>query len=110
MGVRSLEAMECEGQCLNGGVCNNGVCQCGKKYSGSVCQFEMEEEERSLDLDQGSGVFTFYLLLLVLIIVIGGTAFYVLKGKSAPRSVNDQDDGRIIAPNDGLPGSSNRFD
>lgn len=32
VGVRTSTALECEGQCLNGGVCNNGVCHCSKHF------------------------------------------------------------------------------
>jgi len=37
------EAGECFGQCLNGGVCRNGKCACPEGFSGSNCQFEVED-------------------------------------------------------------------
>lgn len=29
---------DCSGQCMNGGMCVNGGCQCRKGYTGNFCQ------------------------------------------------------------------------
>ena len=99
VGVRASEAMECEGQCLNGGVCNNGVCQCSKKYEGPVCQFALDGDDAGLDLDQG--VFTFYAVMIILILIIGGAAYYLMMKGS--RGIFSPDDGRATGPNNGQP-------
>jgi hypothetical protein len=54
--------------CLNGGVCNNGVCVCPKQYTGNVCQFlaeGVEEANLQSGLESTSSFSTFFLIMVV---------------------------------------------
>jgi F0F1-type ATP synthase membrane subunit a len=71
--------------CLNGGVCNNGVCVCPKQYTGNVCQFlaeGVEEANLQSGLESTSSFSTFFLIMVVLILVLLGVAIYLQRNMS----------------------------
>jgi len=55
---------ECYGQCLNGGICQNGKCVCTYSYSGSNCQFEEVRAARGE--------------LLLMLLIYGGMILLIL--------------------------------
>ncbi len=62
-----VQVEDCGGNCLNGGVCQNGECKCRSNYSGQFCQYK--------ESAGGSGLLWYFLVFAVLILIIAGLGF-----------------------------------
>mmetsp|Transcript_29936 Transcript_29936/g.45783 ORF Transcript_29936/g.45783 Transcript_29936/m.45783 type:complete len:105 (+) Transcript_29936:799-1113(+) len=57
----------CEPRCMNGGVCQNGVCKCGKNFAGEQCE----------EVLSSSGSFSFlFFIFFIALVVVGIYLFY----------------------------------
>lgn len=84
------EVPDCYGQCLNGGICQNGACVCAAGFSGSNCQYSDNSAVKMEDLY----ILLIYLLWILLIIVLFAATFFLYKwiaSKEAPVVRRDPD-------------------
>lgn len=111
--------MECNGMCLNGGICANGVCQCQESFEGSNCQNikEVIVLEKSVPWTTGIEVswslIFFYAGTIVLIVVLFGISFWAFRQtkiaiekaekERAKEEVEERHKDGITAPNSGAP-------
>lgn len=57
-----FKMQKCDPACKNGGVCSNGVCKCGKMFTGVACEIKIE----------ASGSFSLLLFIFAIALVILG--------------------------------------
>jgi len=77
---------DCSGQCMNGGVCLNGECQCRNGFEGNFCQITTYVPDKT----NYSLYLKYFLVFIVMIIIIIGFLFgaYVLYKNS--QKINDR--------------------
>lgn len=63
--------VKCDPKCKNGGVCQNGVCKCGKMYSGDFCEEKVD----------ASGSFSFIMFIFMVALVAAGIGLLYQRDK-----------------------------
>jgi len=63
--------LKCDPNCQNGGVCSNGICKCGKQFSGETCEIKL----------QASGAISFLIYLVIILLVAAGIYLLVDREK-----------------------------
>lgn len=107
----------CKGECLNGGVCQDGLCYCAAGYFGEYCQHNgkpnqfyepvraegkptmMAEKGPVTKSDGGLGFFGWYFLLFFISLVIAGVVsalVYLLCRKDAERVIKKKREEELI--------------
>lgn len=64
---------DCSGQCMNGGVCLNGGCECRKGFSGNFCQIiEYVPDKTNYTLYLKYFLFFIIMVLTIIAFLFGG--------------------------------------
>jgi hypothetical protein len=63
--------VKCDPTCSNGGVCQNGVCKCGKMYEGDSCEIKLDAD----------GSYTFVLYIFIIAMFVAGVVLLMQKDK-----------------------------
>lgn len=66
-----FQNVKCDPKCKNGGVCQNGVCKCGKMFTGDNCEEKID----------ASGSFSFIMFIFMVALVAAGVALLYQKDK-----------------------------
>ena len=103
--LMSGKISDCSGQCMNGGVCLNGKCECRKGYSGDFCQV-VEYVPVKTNYTKYLKIFLLYVIMILIIIALLVGAYFLFKNAKEyfdnldlrPRLPADPDDisGAII--------------
>ena len=63
--------VKCDPKCKNGGVCQNGVCKCGKMFTGDYCEEKID----------ASGSFSFIMFIFMVALVAAGIGLLYQRDK-----------------------------
>jgi hypothetical protein len=69
---------DCSGQCMNGGMCVNGGCQCRKGYTGNFCQIK-EFVPDNTNYAKYLKYFLFFIVMVLIIIALLFGAWLLFK-------------------------------
>ncbi len=77
---------DCSGQCMNGGMCVNGGCQCRKGFTGNFCQIK-EFVPDNTNYAKYLKYFLFFIVMVLIIIALLFGAWLLFKnaGKMAKK-------------------------
>lgn len=60
---------DCSGQCMNGGMCLNGACNCRKGFTGTFCE-NVEYVPDKTNYTQYLKYFLFFIIMVLIIIAL----------------------------------------
>jgi hypothetical protein len=78
-------SQSCKGLCKNGGNCEGNLCKCKSSYSGSYCEYKIDNGEES----GGLGIFIAFVLFLIIASVLLAAVFYWKNPDKMPKAAAD---------------------
>lgn len=115
--ILSGKIEDCSGQCVNGGMCMNGNCQCRKGYQGKFCEI-VEYVPVQTNYTLYLKYFLFFIVMLLAIVALLAGAYLLFQNASKIRDMmsnlvpqrrveEEQDEDALIGT--GLPGGESAF-